>query len=60
VREATVTIEVAYVVVASTQEAAAGFRRCLPAVACDHCHTPFRDSRNEASIRVPRIFNSHV
>jgi hypothetical protein len=24
------------------------------------CHTPFRDSGNEASIRVPRIFNSHV
>jgi hypothetical protein len=25
-----------------------------------HCHTPFRDSRNEASIRVPRMFHSHV
>jgi hypothetical protein len=24
------------------------------------CHTPFRDSRNEASIRVPRMFHSHV
>jgi hypothetical protein len=24
------------------------------------CHTPFRDNRNEASIRVPRMFNSHV
>jgi hypothetical protein len=25
-----------------------------------NCHTPFRDSRNEASIRVPRMFHSHV
>jgi hypothetical protein len=25
-----------------------------------HCHTPFRDSENEASIRVPRMFHSHV
>jgi hypothetical protein len=24
------------------------------------CHTPFRDSGNEASIRVPRMFKSHV
>jgi hypothetical protein len=24
------------------------------------CHFPFRDSGNEASIRVPRMFNSHV
>jgi hypothetical protein len=24
------------------------------------CHTPFRDSGNEASIRVLRMFNSHV
>jgi hypothetical protein len=24
------------------------------------CHTPPRDSRNEASIRVPRMFHSHV
>jgi hypothetical protein len=24
------------------------------------CHTLFRDSRNETSIRVPRMFNSHV
>jgi hypothetical protein len=24
------------------------------------CHTPFRDSWNEASIRVPRMFQSHV
>jgi hypothetical protein len=24
------------------------------------CHTPFRDSGNEASICVPRMFNSHV
>jgi hypothetical protein len=24
------------------------------------CHTPFRESRNEASIRVPRMFHSHV
>jgi hypothetical protein len=24
------------------------------------CHTPFRDSENEASICVPRMFNSHV
>jgi hypothetical protein len=24
------------------------------------CHTPFHDSGNEASIRVPRMFNSHV
>jgi hypothetical protein len=23
-------------------------------------HTPFRDNRNEASIRVPRMFNSHI
>jgi hypothetical protein len=26
----------------------------------DYCHTPFRDSGNEASIRVPRMFHSHV
>jgi hypothetical protein len=25
-----------------------------------HCQTPFRDSGNEASIRVPRMFHSHV
>jgi hypothetical protein len=25
-----------------------------------NCHTPFRDSENEASIRVPRMFHSHV
>jgi hypothetical protein len=25
-----------------------------------YCHTPFRDGRNEASIRVPRMFHSHV
>jgi hypothetical protein len=25
-----------------------------------YCHTPFRDSGNEASIRVPRMINSHV
>jgi hypothetical protein len=24
------------------------------------CHTPFRESLTEASIRVPRMFNSHV
>jgi hypothetical protein len=24
------------------------------------CHTPFRDSGNEASIHVPKMFNSHV
>jgi hypothetical protein len=24
------------------------------------CYTPFRDSGNEASIRVPRMFHSHV
>jgi hypothetical protein len=24
------------------------------------CHTPFRDSVNEASIRVPRMFHSHI
>jgi hypothetical protein len=24
------------------------------------CHTPFRDSGNEASICVPRMFHSHV
>jgi hypothetical protein len=24
------------------------------------CHTPFRDSGNEASIRVPRMFHAHV
>jgi hypothetical protein len=24
------------------------------------CHTPFRDSGNEASIHVPRMFHSHV
>jgi hypothetical protein len=24
------------------------------------CHTPFRERRNEASIRVPRMFKSHV
>jgi hypothetical protein len=24
------------------------------------CHTPFRDSRNEASICVPSMFRSHV
>jgi hypothetical protein len=24
------------------------------------CHTPFRDNGNEASIRVPRMFHSHV
>jgi hypothetical protein len=24
------------------------------------CHTPFRDSGNETSIRVPRMFHSHV
>jgi hypothetical protein len=24
------------------------------------CHTPFRDSENKATIRVPRMFNSHV
>jgi hypothetical protein len=24
------------------------------------CHTPFRDSGNEATIRVPRMFHSHV
>jgi hypothetical protein len=24
------------------------------------CHTPFRDSGNEASIRVPRMLHSHV
>jgi hypothetical protein len=24
------------------------------------CHTPFRDRGNEASIRVPRMFHSHV
>jgi hypothetical protein len=25
-----------------------------------YCHTPFRERRNEASIRVPRMFKSHV
>jgi hypothetical protein len=25
-----------------------------------HCHTPFRERGNEASIRVPRMFKSHV
>jgi hypothetical protein len=24
------------------------------------CHTPFRDNGNEASICVPRMFNSHI
>jgi hypothetical protein len=24
------------------------------------CHTPFRERGNEASIRVPRMFKSHV
>jgi hypothetical protein len=24
------------------------------------CHTPFRDSENEAFIHVPRMFHSHV
>jgi hypothetical protein len=24
------------------------------------CHTPFRDRGNEASIRVPSMFHSHV
>jgi hypothetical protein len=24
------------------------------------CHTPFRERRNEASIRVPRMFKSHA
>jgi hypothetical protein len=24
------------------------------------CHTPFRDSINETSIRVPRMFHSHI
>jgi hypothetical protein len=28
--------------------------------AFEDCHTPFRDSRNKASIRVPRMFHSHV
>jgi hypothetical protein len=26
----------------------------------DLCHTPFRENGNEASIRVPRMFKSHV
>jgi hypothetical protein len=26
----------------------------------EQCHTPFRDNGNEASIRVPKMFNSHV
>jgi hypothetical protein len=26
----------------------------------DICHTPFRERGNEASIRVPRMFKSHV
>jgi hypothetical protein len=26
----------------------------------NECHTPFRERRNEASIRVPRMFKSHV
>jgi hypothetical protein len=30
------------------------------AVHVKSCHTPFRDSGNEASIRVPRLFHSHV
>jgi hypothetical protein len=25
-----------------------------------HCHTPFRERGNEASIRVPRMLKSHV
>jgi ATP-dependent Zn protease len=25
-----------------------------------YCHTRFRDSRNEASIRVPKMFHSHI
>jgi hypothetical protein len=25
-----------------------------------HCHTPFREKGNEASIRVPRMFKSHA
>jgi hypothetical protein len=28
--------------------------------ALSYCHTQFWESRNEASIRVPRIFKSHV
>jgi hypothetical protein len=35
-----------------------GYESYQPVIAV--CHTPFRDSRNEASIRVPRMFNSHV
>jgi hypothetical protein len=27
---------------------------------CATCHTPFRERGNEASIRVPRMFKSHV
>jgi hypothetical protein len=27
---------------------------------CHNCHTPFRERGNEASIRVPRMFKSHV
>jgi hypothetical protein len=32
------------------------------AIGCgvNYCHTPFRDSGNEASILVPRMFYSHV
>jgi hypothetical protein len=26
----------------------------------EKCHTPFRERGNEASIRVPRMFKSHV
>jgi hypothetical protein len=32
----------------------------LPEEEVPLCHTPFRDSRNKASKRVPRMFKSHV
>jgi hypothetical protein len=32
----------------------------MPDFDAEICHTPFRDSGNEASIRVPRMFKSHV
>jgi hypothetical protein len=29
-------------------------------ICCSICHTPFRERGNEASIRVPMMFKSHV
>jgi hypothetical protein len=36
-------------------------RRChVSRLVVDSCHTPFRERGNEASIRVPGMFKSHV